>query len=320
MKLKTLISLLLIFSLIFGLSCCAGAPAQPSTDDSTTADAEPVSSSGPAENAFVFTAENYPRMGGSLANKPLGQAVAAAVLGITREDADAMISFTGSTTDNYKQLVDGGFDILLAYEPSEEAKAYIEEKNVPLEMTPIGVDALVFICSKENPVDSVTLDQIKSVYKGETTNWADLGGSNAEIVAYQRNPDSGSQTLFDKLVNLGDDLMDPPEGLRIGTMIGLLEAVADYDNSENALGYTVYYYLTNMEKEKLDTAKILAVDNVEPSNETIGNGSYPLTNDFYVVIRASAEQNSPERILYNWICSAQGKELVLQENYPVRTE
>ena len=320
MKLKTLISLLLIFSLIFGLSCCAGAPAQPSTDDSTTADAEPVSSSGPAENAFVFTAENYPRMGGSLANKPLGQAVTAAVLGITREDADAMISFTGSTTDNYKQLVDGGFDILLAYEPSEEAKAYIEEKNVPLEMTPIGVDALVFICSKENPVDSVTLDQIKSVYKGETTNWADLGGSNAEIVAYQRNPDSGSQTLFDKLVNLGDDLMDPPEGLRIGTMIGLLEAVADYDNSENALGYTVYYYLTNMEKEKLDTAKILAVDNVEPSNETIGNGSYPLTNDFYVVIRASAEQNSPERILYNWICSAQGKELVLQENYPVRTE
>ena len=69
-------------------------------------------------------------MGGSLANKPLGQAVTAAVLGISREEADAMISFTGSTTDNYKQLADGDFDILLAYEPSEEAKAYIEENDV----------------------------------------------------------------------------------------------------------------------------------------------------------------------------------------------
>ena len=48
----------------------------------------------------------------------------------------------------------GGFDILLAYEPSEEAKEYMKEKNVELEMTPIGVDALVFIVSAENPVTS----------------------------------------------------------------------------------------------------------------------------------------------------------------------
>ena len=204
MKTKTVLSLLLVFALLLGLCCCAGTPAEPSADD-TSASADPVTTAEPqTDAAFVFTAENYPRMGGSLANKPLGQAVTASVLGITREDADAMISFTGSTTDNYKQLVDGEFDILLAYEPSEEAKAYIAEKDVPLEMTPIGVDALVFICSAENPVDSVSLDQIKSVYKGETTNWKDLGGSDAGIIAYQRNPDSGSQTLFDKLVNLGD--------------------------------------------------------------------------------------------------------------------
>ena len=316
MKTKLILSLILVLSLLFGLCACAGTP-EPTTEppqDVSDATAEPVTDGG-----FIFTQENYPRMGGSLANKPLGQAVTAAVLGVTREDADAMISFTGSTTDNYKMLVDGQFDILLAYEPSEEAKAYVEAQDVPLEMTPIGVDALVFICSTENPLDSLTLDQIRDVYTGKTTDWADLGGDAGEIIAYQRNPDSGSQTLFDKLLNLGDELMDPPEGRRIGTMIGLLEAVADYQNSRNALGYTVYYYLTNMEKEKLDTAKILAVDGVVPDNGTIGSGEYPLTNDFYVVIRASAELNSPERILYNWICSAQGRELVLQENYPVRT-
>ncbi len=267
---------------------------------------------------FAFTLDNYPRMGGSLANLPLGEAVTASVLGITRDEADDLITFAGSTTDNYKAIVDGGFDILLAYEPSEEAKEYMKEKNVELEMTPIGVDALVFICSLENEVKSLTIDQIKDIYRGKITDWSEVGGDDDEILAYQRNKDSGSQTLFDKLINLGDELMNPPSNMIVGSMIGLLEAVADYDNSEDALGYTVYYYLTNMETEKLSTSKILDVNGVTPSNETIGSGEYPLTNDFYVVIRKDAKENSPERILYNWICSDQGHELVVRENYPTR--
>ncbi|MCH5197682.1 MAG: substrate-binding domain-containing protein [Oscillospiraceae bacterium] len=305
MKLKKIISIVLALAFIFTLASCVGKKPE-NTDPENP------------QGKFTFTKENYPKMGGSLANLPLGQAVTATVLGISREEADSLITFAGSTTDNYKAIIDGDFDILLAYEPSEEAKEYIKNSGEELEMTPIGIDALVFICSKDNSVQSLSTDEIKSIYKGETTNWKDLGGKDADIIAYQRNPDSGSQTLFDKLINLGDELMDPPEGNRIGTMIGLLEAVAEYENSENALGYTVYYYLTNMESDKLDTAKILAVDGIAPSNQTIGNGSYPLSNDFYVVIRASAEKNSPERILYNWICSEQGQQLVVSENYPVK--
>lgn len=269
---------------------------------------------------YTFTKKTYPKMGGSLANLPLGEAITATVLGIDREEADTLISFTGSTTDNYKAIVDGEFDILLAYEPSEEAKEYMKEKDTELEMVPIGIDALVFICSNENKAENLTVDQIKAIYSGELTNWRDVGAHDGEIIPYQRNKDSGSQTLFDKLIDLGDKLTEPPKDYIIGSMIGLLEAVADYDNNIDALGYTVYYYLTNMEKEKLNTCQILSVDGVEPSNETIADGSYPLTNDFYVVIRKSAEKDSPERILFNWICSSQGRELVEKENYPVRAE
>ena len=319
MTIKRIAAILLVLSMLTLCACGAKpeTPTQPAEPDSAPVTSEPAT--GNPESNFVFTKENYPRMGGSLANLPLGQAVTATVLGISREDANELITFAGSTTDNYKAIVDGGFDILLAYEPSEEAKQYIKDSGGELEMTPIGVDALVFICCKDNPVKNLTIDQIKSIYSGKTTDWSAVGGENGEIAAYQRNPDSGSQTLFDKLINLGDDLMTPPEGRQVGTMMGLLEAIADYDDSKNALGYTVYYYLTNMEAEKLNRAKILAVDGVDPSNETIGDGSYPLTNDFYVVIRKSAEENSPERVLYNWICSEQGAALVKQENYPVRT-
>lgn len=274
----------------------------------------------PSENIgdFTFTEENYPKMGGSLAALPLGEAVTATVLGIDREKASSMIVFEGSTTDNYEAIVDGKFDIILAYEPSEEAKAYIESKGKELEMTTIGADALVFICSLENEINSLTTEQIKEIYKGNIKNWKDVGGKDLEIIPYQRNTDSGSQTLFDKLVNLGDELMEAPTEQKIGSMIGLLEAVAEYDNSEAALGYTVYYYLTNMESDKLGTSKILAVDGVEPTNESISAGDYPFVNDFYVVIDKSLPEDAPARVLYNWIISEQGKELARRENYVVK--
>lgn len=283
----------------------------------TDADVKPVESD-KIDEAFTFTQENYPKMGGSLANLPLGEAVTATVLGIERDKASDLIKFEGSTTDNYKALVDGEFDILIAYEMSEEAVEYVADKNVELEMTAIGTDALVFICSLENTVDTLNSDAIKEIYKGNITNWSDVGGTDHPIIAYQRNKDSGSQTLFDKLINLGDELMTAPADTKIGSMIGLLQAVADYDNSADALGYTVYYYLTNMEEDKLNTSKLLAVDGVAPTNETIASGEYLYTNDFYVVIRKDAAENSSERILYNWIISDQGKALARRENYVVK--
>ena len=311
---KKIICALLSLSLLLLCGCSLSVDALKHKAEELINGKEPAAQTG----NFIFTQDNYPKMGGSLANLPLGEAITATVLGISRSDADALISFKGSTTDNYKALCAGDFDILLAYEPSEEAKEYMEESGSELLMTPIGVDALVFICSKENPVESLTVDQIKAIYSGRMTSWGEVGGAGHDIIAYQRNKDSGSQTLFDKLINLGSSLTDAPKSLVVDSMIGLLEAVADYDNNIDALGYTVYYYLTNMEKEKLDTCKILSVDSVAPTNESISDGSYPLVNDFYVVIRNDAGKESPERILYNWICSSQGRALVERENYPVR--
>lgn len=312
MKIKRIIAAIMTLTMLFMCGCTLSLDSIKQKADNL------INGEESHKGNYVFTVEEYPKMGGSLANLPLGEAVTATVLGISREEAKELITFKGSTTDNYKAVCDGDFDILLAYEPSEEAKEYMEKTGVELEMTPIGVDALVFICSKDNTVDNLTVDQIKAIYTGKMTSWGEVGGAGRDIIPYQRNTDSGSQTLFDKLINLGDKLMKAPQTQIVDSMLGLLEAVADYDDNENALGYTVYYYLTNMEKEKLDTCKILSVDGVAPSNETIGDGTYPLTNDFYVVIRKSAEEDSPERILYNWICSSQGRELVEKENYPVK--
>jgi len=271
----------------------------------------------PQENIgnFEFDAGNYPRMGGSIAALPFGEAVTAAVLGIDRRETEEYITFDGSTTSNYTSLVDGRFDILIAYEPSEEAMEYARERGFEWEIRPVGRDALVFIVNIDNTVVSLTDGQIRGIYSGEITNWSEVGGKNAEIIPYQRNKESGSQTLFDKLLNMGGDLMEPPGKLVLETMIGLLEVVADYENSGGAMGYTVYYYLTNMEKEKLENTRILAIGGVECNNDTIRSGKYPYVNDFYVVIPANLPEDAPAKVLADWICSEQGKDLAERENY-----
>lgn len=300
---KKIIAILLIMAFTFPIFGCSG-ESDPSSEETTL----------PIGN-FTFTKENFPIVGGSLALKPFGQALTATVLDIPREGAIDPDIWEGSTTEKYRQFVDGEIELLLAYEPSEEAIAYAEEKGFEWEITAIGADALVFICSSLNPVNNLTMEQLRQIYSGQITNWKQVGGNDAQMIAYQRNRDSGSHTLFEKLMGLGDALTQPPKDQQIGSMIGLLEAVADYDNAENALGYTVYYYLTNMESDKLASSKILWVDGIEPTNENISTGTYTLVNDFYVAIPKDLPQDAPARILYNWIISQQGKQLLEQENY-----
>ena len=126
---KKCIAFLAALALLLTCGCGAKPATEPTTVPATPTDAATEKPTA-EQTGFQFTLDNYPRMGGSLANLPLGEAVTASVLGVTRDEADELITFAGSTTDNYKAIVDGGFDILLAYEPSEEAKEYIKEKNV----------------------------------------------------------------------------------------------------------------------------------------------------------------------------------------------
>lgn len=264
-----------------------------------------------------LTIDTYPKMGGSLACLPLGEALTANCLSLTREKADEIISFAGSTTDNYRWLLDGTFDIILAYEPSEEAKKMIADSGEELLMAPIGIDALVFIGNKNNPVDNLTLKDITNIYERKVNNWNELGGKDEEIAAFIRNSDSGSQTLFDKLLKIEIE-KSAYEKHVVNSMIGLLETIAKYDESEGAIGYTVYYYLTKMEAETLETTKIFSFNGVKPDNDTIASGEYSLSNEFYVVIKKSADENSPERQLYNYLTGKEGKELVRSEGYAVK--
>ena len=257
--------------------------------------------------------EEYSTVDGSTATMPLMAAVLQKACGIDAEQAESYV-YASKTSQSWIALSNGDADLLLVYEVPESTKEQLAQ-GPELEVTAIGRDALVFIVNEQNPVESLTQDQLRDIYTGTVTNWAELGGNDQSIVAFQRDETSGSQTLFEKLL-VGDrelTLTDPPTELRPGMMGALVDGLASYNNEGNAIGYSVYYYISEMYAQP--GLKLIGVDGVQPEYDTIADSSYPLCNEFYVAIRADEPEDSPTRQLYNWICSEEGKQTLIDAGY-----
>ena len=259
-----------------------------------------------------FSLEEYPHVDGSTSMLPLSRALMMASTGVSAQEAELRISHS-KTTLSFYALVSGEADLLLVARPAQEAFDYAEDMGVELEMRPIGVDALVFLTSDKNPVDSLTQQQAVGIYTGAITNWKEVGGADAEIVAYQRNETSGSQVMMENVVMDGQPMTDAPVEYRPSEMGALVDEVASYRNSADAIGYSVYYYVTEMYLR--EGVKLLAIDGVAPSNETIASGEYPYTQYSYAVIRKDEREDSPARQLFDFLTTPEGKALMAAQGY-----
>ena len=257
-------------------------------------------------------AKDYPRVDGSTANMPMMAQIRSSFLGEDLTEAENNTSV--STTDYaWRNLIEGKADLLLVYEPSSETKKLIENSGVKLTITPIGVDALVFIVNEKNKVNNLSTQDLVDIYTGKLTNWDDFGGDDMKIEAYQRVLNSGSQTLFLNLVMQGIKPVDPPKNYRIEGMDGLIETLASYNDKGNAIGYSVYYYAKKM--YEVPGLKLLSVDGVMPSDESIGSGQYPFLNQYYLVIREDTRQETETMKLYKYILSEAGKADIIKAGY-----
>ena len=290
-------------------ACGQTSPAQ-SRPSSSSSSASGSASAVPVEE-FVFTRANLPRLDGSTSTVPLAQAMCAVLLGEDQEQTAQLIHFS-RTTQSYYNLMNGNADLLLAAEPTPEVMEELDQRNSWYK-TPFAIDALVFVVNQNNPVDSLTVEEVQKIYTGEITNWSQVGGEDLDIVPFQRNKGAGSQNMFEKLVMDGRTPMDPPSTWTADSMSGLLDAVREYDNSAAALGYTVYYYANDMEMAR--GLKVLAIDGVSPSAQAIRDQEYPFLNPYFVVIPKDLPRDDPARILYDWVLGPDGQKLAALEGY-----
>ena len=311
-KFLTFLACLLALCILGGCTLTEAPPDTTAAPDSSESQLLTTAPTDSDEDLFTFTRENFPVMDGSTSLVPLGEAVASVLLGESREEVADLVNFN-RTTQSYRNLMYGYAELLIASEPNSVVFEEMEELGFEIEMSPIATDALIFVVNESNPVDSLTTEQIRGIYAGEITNWKEVGGNDAPILPFQRNADAGSQSLMKKLVMGDTPFMEAPTDYVVGSMMGLMEAVRNYDNSANAIGYSVYYYANDM--RMAEGLKILKVNDVEPNGETIRSGAYAHTNAYYCAISADTPEDSPIRILYNWLLSPEGQYLVEREGY-----
>ncbi|MBQ3090931.1 MAG: substrate-binding domain-containing protein [Clostridia bacterium] len=318
-KLSALLALLLSMALLAG--CHTDAPEKPETNDTpdtpeqeqteTVVDPEPDTEPEAVETP-VFDEKTLPLLDGSTATIPLSEGIVQALLGYDAAEAQAFVKH--NTTHNaYVNLIDGKCDLIFVTPPSADEYAMMDDSGRKFEVERIVKDAFVFMVNKDNPVEDISLEDLQKIYKGEITNWKELGGSDEPIKAFQRPDNSGSQTLMYKLVVPADEIAPAPTEMRPGGMDDLVDAVSDYDEGLHSIGYSVYYYASGMYTDP--GSKMIAVDGVYPTDETIADGSYPLTDGYYAVYDAEHGENSPVGRLLAWLRSENGQKVAQASGY-----
>ncbi|RDW18503.1 hypothetical protein CWR48_11065 [Oceanobacillus arenosus] len=247
---------------------------------------------------------------GATALYPLYAAIAQATYPEKEYDMYSSEVMVNTTPDAYQNLINGRADVIFVAGPSEQQLQDAEERDVELEMTPIGREAFVFFVNAENPVKGLSVRQIRDVYSGKVDNWKTFGGNNEKIRAFQRPVDSGSQTALINLMGNTTVVEAPKENVVEG-MGGIIEETARYRNYPNAIGFSFRYF--SMEMVKNNAIRHLEIDGVFPSKETIQDDTYPLASDFYAVTAASNNPNIEPFL--EWILSPQGQSLVEKTGY-----
>ena len=282
-----------------------------------------------------FTIDDYPRVDGSTSTHPLGVLIACKVLGVpykwqaevfdetrrivpddsapdTSEVAGELSQkiIHNGTHGAYVNLIDNRADlILVARLPSDDELQQASDNGVQLESHAVALDAFVFILNIENSITSLSIQQIRDIYTGKMINWTEVGGSNEEIHAYQRDANSGSQELMKTMVMQDQEMIDAPAMVLEG-MMGPINVISE---DTLGIGYSVYFYEQFMApNEKL---KLCAVDGITPGADTIGQKSYPLVTEVYAVIRTELDTQSNAFKLREWLLTAEGQGVVEESGY-----
>lgn len=253
---------------------------------------------------------DLPAIDGAAALLPVYSAYVHAVYPETTELNDGAF-FYSNTVEGYRMLAEKITDLFLGVAPSEEQLAYAKEQGTTFTYTQVGSEAFVFFVHKDNPIESLTLEQVKAIYSGQITNWKSLGGKDEEIVAFQRNEGSGSQSMLLRL--MGDTpVMEPKKQTRSGGMGMIIEEVASYKNKTSSIGFSFRYYVEGIIKNP--DIKMIAIDGVAPTAENIRNGSYPIITPIYLM---GYENNPKENVqkLTQWILSEEGQEILEKTGY-----
>ena len=231
---------------------------------------------------------------------------------LNREDSP--FKYTNTPGGNWA-LANGEIDFMIGVKPQDYYQEIAAENGYALESVPIGKEAFVFFNNAKNPVESLTIEQIRGIYSGEITNWKQVGGEDLDIQVFMRNGNSGSYSALEKL--MGDlQMAEPKKEFVFDLMSGIVQAASDYENHRGAIGFSFRYYVTDIVSE--NGIRFIPIEGVEPTIETVTSDEYPLVDNLFISYR-KGYMTEEMQLLLDWILSEEGQLLVERSGYaPVK--
>jgi len=174
----------------------------------------------------------------------------------------------------------------------------------------VALDGISVIVHPDNPVSELSLDQLKAIYNGNFTNWRQLGGSDAVIVVYGRQTNSGTYVYWKEHVLKNQDYRNDMQALNGNADI--VEAIA---KDKNGIGYVGVAYASQRSKEVniLKVKKDSSSPGILPTAETVTDGTYPISRYLYVYTNGIPKGAVKDYI--KWILGPEGQMTVEQVEY-----
>ncbi|MBQ2764868.1 MAG: phosphate ABC transporter substrate-binding protein [Firmicutes bacterium] len=173
-----------------------------------------------------------------------------------------------------------------------------EEKANGLTETVLAYDGIAIIVNTENPVNDLSLEDIAAIYTGKITNWSELGGADAEIVLIGREAGSGTRDGFESITETEDLCLYRQELTSTG------DVITTVSQNPGAIGYAS---LSSVD----DAVKIVTVNGVSPTEESIKDGSYAVQRPFVLVTKADTALSETAQSFFDYITSVDAIEIIV---------
>ncbi len=213
----------------------------------------------------------------------------------------------GGSGTGIAALFNGTTDICMAsrdMKPKEyqDAKA----KNLGVTRISVSLDGIAIFLNKENPVNDLSIPQLRAIYTGELTNWKEVGGPDATIILYGRENNSGTYAYFKEHVLQEDDFAD-----RCQTLPGTASVVNALTKDPKGIGYGGIAWATTVKHAGVKATDTTAA--IHPTTEAVSKGEYPISRELYFFLRG--EPSVEVKNFINWTLSPEGQKVAESADY-----
>lgn len=216
-------------------------------------------------------------------------------LGEAFEEGNSNVTFTYNPTGSgtgITAVAEGRCDIGLSSRSLKD-----EEIAKGLQGTVLAYDGIAVIVHPDNPVNDLSVETIAAIYKGEITNWKDIGGNDGEIVLIGREANSGTRDGFESITDTENTCQYRQELTSTGDVITTVAG------NPNAIGYASVASVK-------DSVKAIAVGGVKATNETIKDGSYAIQRPFVLVTKTDTALSETAQQFFDFALSEDAKEII----------